>query len=128
MSHLFKCLSEGELKNFAKPHILLYDQVSVLYELTEKLSASEKQIIYEIVNKSIEKDERQQLIGLFDEVPVEAFSQEELHATAFSFNDDDYDAENFTAKKKNEEISIEKKSIFQSHINYGATFDENKAY
>lgn len=54
-------MSQGELKNFGRPATLLYDESSVLYELTKKLSSAEKQTIREIVNQNIERLEKSQL-------------------------------------------------------------------
>lgn len=42
------CLSEGEVKNFDKPSVLLSDETSVLFELTKKLSPNEKKFIFDI--------------------------------------------------------------------------------
>ncbi len=49
------------LKNFGRPHTLLYDEKSVLHELTKKLSSVEKQVIYDIVNANIERFEKAHL-------------------------------------------------------------------
>nr|APD26517.1 ATP-binding cassette transporter subfamily C member 4 X1 protein [Brachionus koreanus] len=44
------CLSEGKIVNFGVPKDLLNDQTSILYELTKKLSANEKKLIFDIAN------------------------------------------------------------------------------
>ena len=42
------CLSEGEVKNFDKPSVLLSDESSILFDLTKKLSPNEKKFIFDI--------------------------------------------------------------------------------
>ncbi len=48
----FQCLGEGEIKNFGKPSDLLNDENSVLFELTKKLSKSERQTLLDIINQN----------------------------------------------------------------------------
>jgi len=48
-------LSEGEIKNFGKPIDLLMDETSVLYELTKKLSSSERKTLIDIATKNSAK-------------------------------------------------------------------------
>jgi hypothetical protein len=45
-----KCFSEGLIKNSGSPRDLLNDTTSILYELTEKLSTTERNLINEIAN------------------------------------------------------------------------------
>jgi hypothetical protein len=45
-----KCFSEGQVKNFGVPRELLNDKTSVLYDLTRKLPANEKKLIYDTAN------------------------------------------------------------------------------
>lgn len=42
------CLSEGEVKNFDKPSVLLSDESSILFDLTRKLSPNERKFIFDI--------------------------------------------------------------------------------
>lgn len=42
------CLSEGEVKNFDKPSVLLSDETTILYDLTRKLSPNERKFIFDI--------------------------------------------------------------------------------
>lgn len=45
-------MSQGEVKNFGKPINLLMDETTILYELTEKLSKSEKQTLFNIISQN----------------------------------------------------------------------------
>lgn len=42
------CLSEGEVKGFDKPSVLLSDKTSILFELTQKLAPNERNFIFDI--------------------------------------------------------------------------------
>jgi len=69
-------LSEGEVKNFGKPKDLLADKTSILYELTEKLSKNERNMIQEIANGNID------LAVVGGEVPQEL--QKDLRITSYA--------------------------------------------
>lgn len=107
-------MSEGELKNYGRPHTLLYDETSVLYELTKKLSSVEKQVIHKIVNQNIEKFEKKQLDMNYE---YEDFKSQTTTITNTS-SDEDTDK---LLIPKDKEKSGEKKSIMRSTVSYGAT-------
>ncbi len=101
-----------------------------MHELTQKLSASEKQNIYEIINKNIEKAEKLQLN--YPDLSENLFEKKEEKSTSSSSISDENEFlrefnvhVNYGATFEDEKLN-EKKTIFQSHINYGSTLNENK--
>ena len=59
-------MSEGEIKNFGKPKDLLSDETSVLFELTKKLSPSERLNLFQIANQHAETAKIAEPISLPD--------------------------------------------------------------
>ena len=102
------CLSEGELKNFGRPHALLYDETSVLYDLTKKLSSVEKQVIHQIVNENVERYERMQV----QDGKYENLKSRLVDFKATSSDDDDHSESG---------RAMEKVAIMQKPASYGST-------
>lgn len=117
----FQCLSEGELKNFGRPHALLYDETSVLCELTKKLSSVERQVIHDIVNASLERHEKSQLGEKYEKLKsLKPPSQFQATST-----DNDEDSEYDRKMADVNEYEDEKRAILSrqksNHSSYGST-------
>ena len=99
-----KCVSNGELKNFAKPRDLILDQNSIFYEMTKSLNDYDKHKIFAIVNKNTVDLDKSIVVTNTD-----AADDDDV------FNGDD-------ESDKSEQVNL-----FQTHTNYGAIlFTENK--
>ena len=99
-----KCVSNGELKNFAKPRDLILDQNSIFYEMTKSLNDYDKHKIFAIVNKNTLDLDKSIVVTNTD-----------------AAEDDDV----FNGDDESDKIS-EQVNLFQTHTNYGAIFTENK--
>lgn len=76
------CLSEGKIKNFGKPIDLLMDESTVLFELTKKLSRSERQTLFDIVNKNATNESQAGFITLKGKAEFTATLEEEEETSA----------------------------------------------
>lgn len=60
------CLSEGEVKDFDKPSVLLSDESTILFELTRKLSPNERKFIFDIAFGRVSFTDKIEALPLLD--------------------------------------------------------------